>query len=80
MFLNQTGKGSTLFKDYPDAARLMDKNGGVIRDPSSGDLIAYVYYSPYGSQEKGWLIVTVADRDRVLAPIIKQKKLCLQSE
>ena len=58
----------------------MDKNGGVIRDPSSGDLIAYVYYSPYRSQEKGWLIVTVADRDKALAPIIKQKKLCLRLE
>jgi two-component system NtrC family sensor kinase len=76
-FLNQTGKGSTFFKDYPDAARLMDKNGGVIRDPLSGNPIAYVYYSPYRSQEKGWLIVTVADRDRVLAPIIKQKKVML---
>ena len=76
-FLNQTGKGSTFFKDYPDAARLMDKNRGVIRDPSSRNLIAYVYYSPYMSQERGWLIVTVADRDRALAPIIKQKKVML---
>lgn len=76
-FINQTGKGSTFLKDYPDAAGLMNKNAGVIHDAVSGDLTAFVYYSPYMSQERGWLIATVAKKDRVLAPVIKQKKVML---
>ena len=79
-FLNQTGKGSTFFKDYPDAARLMDKNGGVISDPSSGDLIAYVYYSPYRSQEKAGLLLLLQTGTGCLPPLLNKRRLCLQSE
>ena len=77
-FLNQTGRGSNFFKDYPETLKLMNKDEGAIHNPSSSrDLIALVYYSPYASHERGWLMATVADRDKVLAPVIQQKKVML---
>ncbi|MBI5212711.1 MAG: HAMP domain-containing protein, partial [Nitrospirae bacterium] len=77
-FLNQTGMGSNFFKDYPETVKLMNKDEGAVHNLSSSkDLIALVYYSPYASQERGWLMATVADRDKVLAPVIQQKKVML---
>lgn len=76
-FLNQTKKGRNFFRDYPDAERLIDKRAeGIIHDSSKG-LLVFLHYSPYRLQERGWLMVTVASRDRVLAPIIKQRKVML---
>lgn len=79
-FFNQTNKGRLFFTDYPNGTELITQDGGVIQDPSSGNLMAYVYYSPYpetssGSRQRGWYIVTMAYGDRVLGPVLKQKKV-----
>ncbi|MBI5027005.1 MAG: sensor histidine kinase [Nitrospirae bacterium] len=74
-FLNQTNKGRLFFEDYPDGAELITRDGGVIQAPSSGNLMAYVYYSPYKSQQRGWYIVTMAYGDRVLGPVLKQRQV-----
>ncbi len=77
-FLNQTGRGGNFFKDYSEATELMSKDKGSIHNPSSSkELIAFVYYSPYASQERGWFMATVADKGKVLAPVIKQRKVML---
>ncbi len=74
-FLNQTNKGSVFFADYPNAAKLIERKEGIFHDPSTGNLIAYVYFSPYRSQERGWLIATMAYKDRVLGPVLKQRQV-----
>ncbi len=76
-FLNQTNKGRLFFADHPDGAELIARDREVIQDPSSGNLVAYAYYSPYTSKQRGWYIVTTAYGDKVLEPVIKQKQVMI---
>jgi two-component system NtrC family sensor kinase len=72
-FGNQTGTRVTAWQQYPREVveRWMATGSGLATDPSSGDLLAHLYYSPYGRSDHGWVIVLVARHDFFARPLAR---------
>ena len=70
-FGNQTGSRITVFQDFPAAvtAAWMDKDAGVQLNPSTSDILAHRYFSPYQSPDRGWVVVVNAKRAFFMAPL-----------
>lgn len=70
-FGDQTGSRRTVFDDYPSqiTAAWMGSDNGVTRDPRSNDLLAHHFYSPYGTTDRGWVVVVNARKDFFLGPL-----------
>lgn len=76
-FGNQTGSHRTVFNDYPPeiTSAWMTSTNGITRDPRTRDILAHAYYSPYGSPDRGWVVVVNARRDFFLGPLASIKRL-----
>ncbi len=70
-FGDQTGSHRTVFNDYPASitAGWMSTDHGVTSDPRSNDILAHAYYSPYGSADRGWVVVVNARTSFFLGPL-----------
>lgn len=70
-FGNQTGSKLTVFNQYPPfmTSSWMTGDEGVSINPESGDIVAYQFYSPYQSPDKGWVVVVEAKREFFMAPL-----------
>lgn len=75
-FGNQTGSKITALQDYPPSIidAWMRENKGINHHPESGDILVHRYFSPYGRDDQGWVIVVNARRDFFLAPLVTMKK------
>jgi two-component system, NtrC family, sensor kinase len=71
-FGNQTGSRITALQDYPESitSSWMHENKGINYHPETRDLLVHHYFSPYGSDEQGWVIVVNAKRDFFMAPLV----------
>lgn len=76
-FGNQTGSHRTAFNDYPAEIvnAWMNSDHGITRDPRTRDMLAHAFYSPYGRQDRGWVVVVNAKRDYFLGPLTTIKRL-----
>lgn len=70
-FGDQTGSRRTVFNDFPPeiTASWMTSDTGIARAPGSNDILAHSYYSPYGREDRGWVVVVHARRDFFLEPL-----------
>lgn len=70
-FGDQTGSRRTIFDDYPRAitSAWLNHDRGIASDPRTKDILAHAYYSPYGRQDRGWVVVVNARRDFFLGPL-----------
>lgn len=70
-FGNQTGTEIKAFRDFPQAitASWMKEEEGVAIDPRTGDILAHRFFSPFGSKEKGWVVVVNARQSFFLSPL-----------
>ncbi|MBI2355151.1 MAG: sensor histidine kinase [Deltaproteobacteria bacterium] len=70
-FGDQTGSRRTIFDDYPPeiTSAWLTSERGIASDPRSRDILAHAYYSPYGRQDRGWVVVVNARRDFFLGPL-----------
>lgn len=75
-FGNQTGSQITALQDYPESITnaWMHQDTGLYHHPKSKDIVIHRYFSPYGREDQGWLIVVNARRDFFLAPLVTMKK------
>jgi two-component system NtrC family sensor kinase len=75
-FGNQTGSRITVQQDYPESitASWMRDKGGINQHPLSKDLLVHRYFSPYGSDKRGWVIVINARHDFFMAPLLSLKR------
>ena len=80
-FGNQTGSRITVFQEYPRdiVARWMSSPQGVSFSPQTGDILSHQFYSPYGDDRHGWVIVVNAHSDFFLAPLATVKQRILLS-
>lgn len=71
-FGDQTGSRRTFFDDYPReiTTAWLNSDRGIASDPRTRDILAHAYYSPYGRQDRGWVVVVNARRDFFLEPLI----------
>lgn len=71
-FGDQTGSHRTIFDDYPREITAAWLNGdrGIASDPRTRDILAHAYYSPYGRQDRGWVVVVNARWDFLQEPLI----------
>mgnify|MGYP001575542727 CR=1 FL=1 len=79
VFGNQTGDPRRLTADpvlgalrRAGAAPAAD---GVFEHPETGDILVHRFYSPYNSPGKGWDLVLVAERSKILAPVAHLRKV-----
>jgi two-component system NtrC family sensor kinase len=76
-FGNQTGSRITAFQQFPKAITTawMEEPAGVHINPESNDILAHQFYSPYGEQQRGWVVVVNAKQAFFLKPLatIKQR-------
>ena len=72
-FGNQTGTEIKAFQDFPPliTSSWMRDPEGVAVDPRSGDILAHGFYSPFGSESRGWVVVVKARESSFLAPLAK---------
>lgn len=70
-FGNQTGSRITIFQQYPSQITdaWMREDSGLLRHPETDDILAHFFYSPYGEQDRGWVVVINARKDFFLAPL-----------
>ena len=70
-FGDQTGSHRTVLNDYPPEITnaWLTSDHGITRDPRSRDMLAHAFYSPYGQQDRGWVVVVNAKRDFFLEPL-----------
>ncbi len=70
-FGDQTGSHRTIFDDYPPeiTSAWLNRDRGIASDPRTRDILAHAYYSPYGRQDRGWVVVVNARRDFFLEPL-----------
>ena len=76
-FGDQTGSQRTVLNDYPPeiTTAWMNSDHGITRDPRTRDMLAHAFYSPYGQQDRGWVVVVNAKRDFFLGPLATIKRL-----
>lgn len=76
-FGDQTGSQRTVLNDYPPeiTTAWMNSDHGITRDPRTRDILAHAFYSPYGQQDRGWVVVVNAKRDFFLGPLATIKRL-----
>ena len=74
-FGNQTGSRITVFQNFPASitAKWMSESEGISYHPQSGDILLHRYFSPYGNDQRGWIIVVDAKREVVMAPLAAMK-------
>ncbi len=72
-FGNQTGSRVTAWQQYPRdiVEAWMSAEAGMALHPQSGDLLAHVYYSPYGRPDRGWVVVLAAREDYFARPLAR---------
>ena len=70
-FGNQTGTKIKVFRDFPPSitSSWMKEQEGVAIDPRSGDILAHRFYSPFGSDTRGWVLVVKASESFFLSPL-----------
>lgn len=70
-FGNQTGTEIKVFQDFPPSitSSWMKEQEGVAIDPRSGDILAHRFYSPFGSDTRGWVLVVKASQSFFLSPL-----------
>lgn len=70
-FGNQTGTDIKVFRDFPPAVTgaWMKEREGVAIDPRTGDILAHRFYSPFGSDTRGWVVVVKARQAFFLSPL-----------
>jgi two-component system NtrC family sensor kinase len=70
-FGNQTGTEIKVFQDFPPSitSSWMKEQEGVAIDPRSGDILAHRFYSPFGSDTRGWVLVVKANQSFFLSPL-----------
>lgn len=70
-FGDQTGSHRTAFDDFPAqiTTAWMTSDSGIASDPRSSDILAHRYYSPYGTPERGWVVVVNARKEFFLGPL-----------
>lgn len=75
-FGNQTGSKITALQDYPKSITdaWMHQDTGISHHPETRDILVHRYFSPYGREDRGWVIVVNAKRDFFLAPLATMKK------
>jgi two-component system NtrC family sensor kinase len=80
-FGNQTGSKITVLQDYPASITTswMRENKGINYHPESGDILVHHYFSPYGSAERGWVIVVNARREFFMASLVSMQKTIILS-
>ncbi|MBI3392833.1 MAG: sensor histidine kinase [Nitrospirae bacterium] len=77
VFGNQTGDPRRLAGD-PTAGwvrQAASAEGDVYEHPGTGDILVHRYYSPYLSETRGWDLVFVAERAKVLAPVANLRRV-----
>jgi two-component system NtrC family sensor kinase len=70
-FGNQTGTEIKAFRDFPPVitSSWMKDQEGVGIDPRTGDILAHRFYSPFGSDTRGWVVVVNARQSFFLSPL-----------
>jgi two-component system NtrC family sensor kinase len=70
-FGNQTGSLITAFQEYPPEITdsWMSEPAGVAIHPQTGDILAHSFYSPYGSNDRGWVVVVNAKSSFFMGPL-----------
>jgi two-component system NtrC family sensor kinase len=78
-FGDQTGSHRTVFSDYPAkiTTAWMISDRGIASDPRSDDILAHHYYSPYGTPDRGWVVVVNARKSFFLGPLATIGRLSL---
>lgn len=80
-FGNQTGSRVSVFDHFPAAITRawMQEDAGIQTHPQTGDILAHAYFSPYGLQDRGWVVVIDARRDFFMGPLstIRARMLAL---
>lgn len=70
-FGDQTGSHRTVYDDFPAqiTTAWMTSDSGIASDPRSNDILAHRFYSPYGTPERGWVVVVNARKEFFLGPL-----------
>lgn len=73
VFGNQTGSRITAWQQYPEpiVTSWMTTDAAIAVHPGTGDLLAHVYYSPYGRPERGWVVVLAAREAHFARPLAR---------
>ncbi len=76
-FGNQTGSKINVFRDYSGemTGSWMTQATSAFDHPVSRDILIHRFYSPYQTDQRGWIVVIHANRDVFLAPLARMKKI-----
>ncbi len=76
-FGNQTGSKINVFRDNSGemTGSWMTRATSAFDHPVSRDILIHRFYSPYQTDQRGWIVVIHANRDVFLAPLARMKKI-----